>query len=415
MIIDDLYNNKKQGIAEGKKPDSYHIVNKGGKPATLASYADRASAEKDRDAKHPGAEVRQLGPRGKVKGVSEDDGFNVVSNYQTQQSTETGNKTGQTYTSTTIQKNPATGQQKSLAKFDYTDPATGKNYSGSNYIDAEGNVETQKNYEESKNKVNEVSLGDYRKKAMMSKAMAQTDRFFGRDNPAKVAAADRTIANRTKGLAGAAARTKPYTPPQHDAEKYRRDLTARYPNIDELVAKAERNRDPDYQYAEGEAYYRGREAEHEYQRLKQIQRVIQGLNEMDFAGVSQTTDSDTGDITTSFNQGPMSVSQTKTPGGYTKQTDQRFDLGPASMAQKTVGPNIGAGQLAGTTTRTATNNITGQSQQQVRGVGFGGATGSNVGKNYVGASDDELAQHAANVFKENVNHLKHLAGVKPVR
>ena len=63
--------NKKQGMAEGKKPDNYHIVDKDGKPASLASYADRASAEKDRDAKHPGAEVRQVGPRGKVKGVSE--------------------------------------------------------------------------------------------------------------------------------------------------------------------------------------------------------------------------------------------------------------------------------------------------------------------------------------------------------
>lgn len=62
---------KTEGVAEGKKPDNYHIVNKDGKPASLASYADRASAEKDRDAKHPGAEVRQVGPRGKVKGVSE--------------------------------------------------------------------------------------------------------------------------------------------------------------------------------------------------------------------------------------------------------------------------------------------------------------------------------------------------------
>ena len=60
-----------QGVAEGKKPDNYHIVDKDGKPASLASYADRASAEKDRDAKHPGAQVRQVGPRGKVKGVSE--------------------------------------------------------------------------------------------------------------------------------------------------------------------------------------------------------------------------------------------------------------------------------------------------------------------------------------------------------
>ena len=60
-----------QGVSEGKKPDNYHIVNKDGKPASLASYADRASAEKDRDAKHPNAQVRQVGPRGKVKGVSE--------------------------------------------------------------------------------------------------------------------------------------------------------------------------------------------------------------------------------------------------------------------------------------------------------------------------------------------------------
>ena len=351
------------------------------------------------------------------QGMAEDDGFNVVSNYQTQQSKDTGDKVGQTYTSTTIQKNPATGQQKSLAKFDYTDPATGKNYSGSNYIDAEGNVETQKNYDESKNKVNEVSLGDYRKKAALDKALAQTDRFFGRDNPAKVAAADQTIAKRERGLARADARTKPYTPPPVDQDKQRRDLADKYPNIDELVAQAEKNRDPYYDRAEGEAYYRGRDAEHNYHKLKQIQRMIRGaeLDEMNFGGVSQTTDSDTGDITTSFNQGPMSVSQTKTLGGYTKQTDQRFDLGPASVAQKTVGPNIGAGQLAGTTTRTATNNMTGQSQQQVRGVGFGGASGANVGKNFVGASDDELAQHAAGVFKENVDRIKHLAGMKPVR
>jgi hypothetical protein len=62
----------KDGVSEGKKrPDTYHIVNKDGKPANLASYADRESAVKDRDVKHQGAEVRQVGPRGKVKGVSE--------------------------------------------------------------------------------------------------------------------------------------------------------------------------------------------------------------------------------------------------------------------------------------------------------------------------------------------------------
>ena len=62
----------KQSVAEGKRPDRYHIVGKDGKPANLASYADRASAIKDRDEKYPDAVVQQVGPRGKVKGVTED-------------------------------------------------------------------------------------------------------------------------------------------------------------------------------------------------------------------------------------------------------------------------------------------------------------------------------------------------------
>jgi len=127
--------------------------------------------------------------------------------------------------------------------------------------------------------VNEVSLGDYRKKAQLSQAGAKINKFFDRDDPAAVAAADQTIAKREKGLARADARIKPYTPPAQDAEKHQRDLTAKYPNIDELVAAAEQRRDPNYDYAEGDAYYRGREAEQNYQKLKQIQRVIQGLNE----------------------------------------------------------------------------------------------------------------------------------------
>lgn len=129
------------------------------------------------------------------------------------------------------------------------------------------------------NDLAEVSLDDYRKKARLSRAMAQTSQFFGRDDPATVAAANQTIAKRERGLARADTRVKPYTAPAHDAERYQRDLTARYPNIDELVRQAELRRDPNYDYAEGDAYYRGREAEQNYQQLKQIQRVIQGLNE----------------------------------------------------------------------------------------------------------------------------------------
>lgn len=65
---------RQQGVAEGKpqkKADRFHI-NKDGKPATLASYADKDSAVKDRDAKYPDAKVHQVGPRGKVKGEFEE-------------------------------------------------------------------------------------------------------------------------------------------------------------------------------------------------------------------------------------------------------------------------------------------------------------------------------------------------------
>jgi hypothetical protein len=410
----------------------------------------------------------------------EGDGFDDITTFSDKRTTDQGGKTNQTYSSTTIAKNPTTGQQQSLASWDHTDPKTGKNYSGTNYIDPQGNAEVQKNYKESQDqldeldkktvaswvrqqperikgdtglsrtnfkkakrlvdksipsaiakykdpgygkqepRLDEVSLGDYGKKAPLSRAMAQTNKFFGRDDPAAVAAADRTIANRERGMARADARRKPYTPPPVDQDKQRRDLADKYPNIDELVRQAELRRDPQYDRADGQAYYDGRDAEQNYHKLKQIQRMIRGaeLDEMDFGGVQQTTDSYTGDVTTNFNQGPLSVSQTKTPGGYTKQTDRTFTLGPATMAQKTVGPNIGVGQLAGTTTKTATNTATGQAKQQVKGVGFGGASGATVGKNYVGSSDDELAKHAADSFmgtNESVNRMKHLAGIKPAK
>jgi hypothetical protein len=387
----------------------------------------------------------------------EGDGFDDITTFSDMRTTDQGGKTNQTYTSGTIAKNPATGQQQSLGRWDHTDPKTGKNYSGTNYIDAQGNADVQKNYKESQDqldeldkktvaswvrqqperikgdtglsrtnfkkakrlvdksipsaiakykdpsygkqekRMDEVSLRKYREKAPLSRAMAQADKFFGRDDPAAVAAADRTIANREKGMARADARRKPYTAPPVDQDKQRRDLADKYPNIDELVRRAELRRDPQYDRADGQAYYDGRDAEQNYHRLKQIQRMIRGaeLDEMDFGGVGQVTDSDTGDVTTNFNQGPLSVSQTKTPGGYTKQTDQQVNLGTATLGAKTVGPNIGSGQLAGTTTKTATNNMTGQAKQQVKGVGFGGASGTTVGKNYVGSSDDELAKLAA--------------------
>jgi hypothetical protein len=210
MIINDLFNNKKQGMAEDDD--------------AIAAFLAR------------GGEVQQLKPDRPRKGE------------RWQGSAHNG----------------AAGGRGTKGRVSGLAANTGK--SGKPVVTAEQGV-------------SEVTRGTYSTKAQVSQAMAQADKFFGRDDPAKVAAADRTIANRTKGLARADARRQPYTPPAFDAEKQQRDLTARYPNIDELVRRAELNRDPNYEYADGQAYYTARDAEQNYQKLKQIQRVIQGLNE----------------------------------------------------------------------------------------------------------------------------------------
>ena len=210
MIINDLFNNKKQGMAEDNDAVAAFLA-RGGEVQKLKPARPR-KGERWQGSSHIGA-AGGRGTKGRVSGLAAN---------------------------------------------------TGK--SGKPVVTAEQGV-------------SEVSPGDYRKKAMMSRAMAQTNKFFDRDDPAKVAAADQTIAKRERGLARADARVKPYTPPAQDAEKMQRDLTAKYPNIDELVAAAEQRRDPNYEYADGQAYFDGREAEQHYQKLKQIQRVIQGLNE----------------------------------------------------------------------------------------------------------------------------------------
>ena len=152
---------------------------------------------------------------------------------------------------------------------DFDDPDNPKNWGGDHNDQAAWDDRHNKEEVEM-----EVSLGDYSKKAMMSKAMAQTNKFFDRDDPEKVAAADQTIAKREKGMARADARRKPYTSPPVDKEKQRQDLADKYPNIDELVRKAELRRDPDYEMADGQAYYDGRDAEQHYHKLLQIQRMI---------------------------------------------------------------------------------------------------------------------------------------------
>jgi hypothetical protein len=96
-------------------------------------------------------------------------------------------------------------------------------------------------------------------------------------------------------------------------------LTARYPNIDELVRRAELNRDPNYEMADGEAYYAARDAEQNYLKLRQIQRVIQGLNESQADAKKKELSTGTGRINPDTGR-PWTPSELKT-----KYSDVDFD------------------------------------------------------------------------------------------
>ena len=380
--------------------------------------------------------AQKMRPTGtsKRQGMKEDDGFDDITTFSDKRTTDQGGKTNQTYSSTTIAKNPTTGQQQSLASWDHTDPKTGKNYSGTSYIDPQGNAEVQKNYKESKKiKVDEVSLGDYRKKANVNKAMAQTNKFFGRDDPAKVAAADRTIAKRERGLGRADARSRPYTAPPVDKEKQRQQLTDKYPNIDELVRRAEVNRDPNYEYADGQAYYDGQEAEQKYQRLKQIQRIIQGLNEEtrqatlstpagDFTA-DITKDKSTNTVSGKGNVRGVNIGAVKdmTPGGA-QSVSADMDVAPGlniSATRKSADYN--KGQLGGTKSVSAkytdTAGALGKPGQQhtatrTTGIGFGGASGPRVGKNYVDQIDKTLADYMKEA--KGINSIRNPNDLQPL-
>lgn len=267
MIINDLYNNKKQGLAEGEEDMPVHRIG-----LTVI------------DPQHPMVSKRreEYQKTVRVPGHDREQAITAAINHLRRRGYKVLDHHYLGTVDEDIQQQPS-----------HPDPWHGVDPRVERPQRPDGSVQAQSYhrapYREpvpkrpitsfGKKNVAEVSLGDYRKKAQLSKAMAQTNRFFGRDDPATVAQADQTIAKRERGLARADTRVKPYTPPAQDAEKMQRDLTAKYPNIDELVRQAELRRDPYYDRAEGNAYYRGREAEQNYQRLRQIQRVIQGLNE----------------------------------------------------------------------------------------------------------------------------------------
>ena len=314
--------------------------------------------------------------------------------------------------------------------------------SGQGYTDAERSA----NYQQQKKSfgdyadtpldeqgMTEVSLGDYRKKAQVSQAGAKINKFFDRDNPEKVAAADRTIAKRERGLGRADARSRPYAAPSVDKEKQRQQLTDKYPNIDQLVSDAEKNRDPYYDRAEGNAYYAGREAEQNYVRLKQIQRIIQGLNEEtrqatlntpagDFT-VDITKDKSTNTVSGKGNVRGVNIGAVKdmTPGG-SQSISADMDVAPGlniSATRKSADYN--KGQLGGTKSVTAkytdTAGALGQPGQQhtatrTTGIGFGGASGPRVGKNYVDQFDKTLADYMKEA--KGINSIRNPYDLQPL-
>ena len=267
----------------------------------------------------------------------------------------------------------------------------------------------------------------------MSQAGAKINKFFDRDNPEKVAAADRTISKREKGLSRADARSRPYTAPPVDKEKQRQQLTDKYPNIDQLVSDAEKNRDPYYDRAEGNAYYAGREAEQNYVRLKQIQRIIQGLNEETRQATLNTPAGDfTADITKDKSTNTVSgkgnirgvnigAVKDMTPGG-SQSVSADMDVAPGlniSATKKSADYN--KGELAGTKSVTAkytdTAGALGQPGKQhtatrTVGVGFGGASGPRVGKNYVDQFDKTLADYMKEA--KSINSIRNPYDLQPL-
>jgi hypothetical protein len=270
MIINDLYNNKKLVVAE--------VSDK-----TLISYLQKVSDDSlkhDQDPSKRSAEKRNRSVSGFTQAFNKLDSRKPDDSVKENNSESVTHRIGLTVTDPNHPMVSKRGEtyQKSV-RVTGPDREAAINQAIAHYRRKGYRVHDHHYLGTVDQGVAEASLGDYRKKAAVSRAMAQTNKFFDRDDPEAVAKADQTIAKRERGMARADARIKPYTPPAQDAEKMQRDLTAKYPNIDELVADAEQRRDPNYDYAEGNAYYAGREAEQNYQKLKQIQRVIQGLNE----------------------------------------------------------------------------------------------------------------------------------------
>ena len=119
--------------------------------------------------------------------------------------------------------------------------------------------------------LSEVTLGDYRKKAQLSQAGASMNKFFNRDDPAKVAAADKTIAKREKGLGRADVRLDKFKQQQAEKDKFDREQAIRDKytgvDLDAEIAKLQpalKRAYNDYQYGARNTWHQGKE---EYDRI----------------------------------------------------------------------------------------------------------------------------------------------------
>ena len=151
-------------------------------------------------------------------------------------------------------------------------------------------------------KINEVSLGDYPRKAKMSKALAQMDTAFGQ-SPADREKAERTVAKRTAGLARAGTRLNKLRQAselkaRQDYEQRMRDKYAGV-DIDAEIAKLQpaiKRAYNDYQYGASNTWSQGK-AEYDrltgqVQELERAKAILKGGLDEDWQKVNKRDKTD---------------------------------------------------------------------------------------------------------------------------
>jgi hypothetical protein len=115
-------------------------------------------------------------------------------------------------------------------------------------------------------------------------------------------------------------------------------------------------------------------------------------------GMSGSVDTRTGDVTQSFNAGDVGVTATKGASGQTKALSTRNTMGAVDVDADWKAPEYEKGQLASPTITnvTAKTDADGgkETAQLATGVGFGGASGKNVGNNTIATGNQDLANMA---------------------